>query len=160
MKSDKIFGIIWLSFGFIFIFQGLYNLYEYSAPSVVHIFIIPLKITYAKLIYGFFCLFIATTFFKENSEKAYLILSLTVLIIINSLIDAILYRTMFVYSSGINILLVILAAISLYRPIAKIDNLIQTLKSYKFRIIMLLIIGFTPYLIAELTTYESFLFLH
>ena len=162
MKTERIIGIIWLICGVLYLFQGLNYLYKYSTPNALWFVMIPIVLTYTKIICGILCLKIGTEFFKRKSENHYLILPLTFLLILYLTIDLIKYGTSTIYYSGENLLLLILIALSIYKMKSKIGitKLTEKLKKNKIKIIGILLLGFLPYLLAELTYYELYSFLH
>ena len=107
MKTERIIGIIWLICGVLYLFQGLNYLYKYSTPNALWFVMIPIVLTYTKIICGILCLKIGTEFFKRKSENHYLILPLTFLLILYLTIDLIKYGTSTIYYSGENLLLLI-----------------------------------------------------
>ncbi|WP_179018764.1 hypothetical protein [Winogradskyella forsetii] len=162
MKTEKIIGIVWLIFGLLYLYQGFGYLYQYSTPGILWAFMIPIIIAYTKIVCGILSLLIGIKFAKEKSENNYLILPLTFLLIIYLTIDIIQYGISTIYYSGENILLLILIAISFHKLKTKIGikNLTEKLKNNKVRVIGILILGFMPYVLAELTTYDFYIFLH
>ncbi|WP_299117372.1 hypothetical protein [uncultured Winogradskyella sp.] len=162
MKTERIIGIIWLICGILFLFQGLSYLYKYSIPNVLWFVMVPIVITYTKIFCGIICLKIGVEFVKEKSENNHLILPLTFLVILYLTIDLIQFGTSTIYYSGENLLLLILVAFSIYKLKNKIGitKLTEKLKVKKIKIIGILLLGFSPYLLAELTYYELFSFLH
>ncbi len=162
MKSEKIIGIIWLIFGLLYLYQGFGYLYQYSAPGILWVVMIPILIAYTKIICGILSLIIGIKFTKGKTENNYLILPLTFLLIIYLIIDIIQYGISTLYYSGENILLLILIVISFHKLKTKmgITNLTKKLKEKKINAIGILTLGFIPYLLAELTTYDFYKFLH
>ncbi|WP_396596924.1 hypothetical protein [Dokdonia sp. R86516] len=162
MKTEKIIGFVWLVFGLLYSYQGFYYLYEYSTPGALWVYMIPIIIAYTKIVGGILCLLIGIKFVGEKSENNYLILPLTFPLIIYLIIDIIQYGISTIYFSGEKILLLILITISFYKLKSKIGiiNLTKKLTENKFKVIGVLTLGFMPYLIAKLTTYDLYKFLH
>lgn len=158
----KIIGIMWLIFSFLFFHQGFGYLYQYSESGILWAFMIPIIIAYTKIVCGILSLLIGIKFIKGKSEINYLILPLTLLLIIYLTVDIIQYGISTIYYSGENILLLILIATTFYKLKTKIGitNLIEKLKENKLIVIGILILGFIPYVLAELTTYNFYKFLH
>ncbi len=162
MKMEKIIGIIWLIFGLLHLCQAFGYLYQYSTPRILWLVMIPIIIAYTKIICGILSLLIGIKFIKGKSENNYLILPLTFLLIIYLTIDIVQYRISTIFYSGENILLLILIGLSFHKLKTKIGitTLTEKLKENKISIIGILILGFIPYLLAELTTYDFYKFLH
>lgn len=162
MKTEKVIGIVWLIFSLIYFYQGLDYLYLYSTPGLLWTFMIPIVIAYTKIICGILSFLIGIKFIKGKSENNYLILPLSFLLIIYLVIHIIQYGISTIYYSGENILLLILIVISFhkYKTQISITTLAENLKEKKISIIGILILGFIPYLLAELTTYSFYKFLH
>ncbi|WP_428742164.1 hypothetical protein [Tenacibaculum sp.] len=162
MKTEKIIGIIWLIFGLLYLYQGFGYLHQYSTPGILWLVMIPIIIAYTKIICGILSLLIGIKFIKRKSENNYLILPLAFLLIIYLAIDIIQYGISTIYYSGENILLLILIVISFHKLKTKIGiaTLTEKLKENKISVIGILTLGFLPYLLAELTTYDFYKFLH
>ena len=162
MKIKKIIGIIWLIFGFLYLYEGFQYLYNYSTPGILWVIMIPILITYTKIVCGILCLSIGIKFIREKAENNYQISPLTFLLIIYLIIDIVRYGISTIYYSGENILLLILIAVTFYKLKAQIGNqsLTEKLKENKISAIGILILGFIPYLLSELTTYNFYRFLH
>ena len=122
------------------------------------IVMIPIVISYAKIIFGILCLIVGIEFIKAKSENDYLILPLTFLLSFYLIFDLIKYGTSTIHYSGENLLLLILIAFSINR--IGITKLAKKLKENKIKIIGILLLGFLPYILAELTYYELYSFLH
>lgn len=162
MKTEKIFGTVWLVVSFLYIYQGYSLLYQYSTPGVLWTFIIPISIAYAKIVFGIVCLLIGINFLKEKSKNDYLILLLIFLLILYFIVDIIQYGIESIYYHGENILLLILIITTFYKLKIEISitNLIENFKQNKIRTIGILVLACIPYILAELTTYNSYKFLH
>ena len=162
MKMNKTIGIIWLIFSLLYFYKGFGYLYQYSKSGILWAFIIPIIIAYTKIVCGILSLLIGIKFVKGKSENNYLILPLTFLLIIYLTVAIIQYGISTIYYSGENILLLILIATTFYKLKTKIGitNLTEKLKENKINVIGILILGVTPYILAELTTYNFYKFLH
>src|SRR5690606_27484938 len=142
------------------LYQGFGYLYQYSTPGILWAFVIPIIIAYTKIFCGILYLLIGIKFIKGKSENNYIIVPLGLLLLIYLVTDIIQYVISTIDYSGENILILIIVALSIHKLKSKIgiQALIKKLKEKK--VVGILILGFLPYLLAKLTTYDFYKFIH
>ena len=162
MNTKKAIGIVWLVVGLIYLFSGLDNIYDYSTPGVLWYYIIPIAITYLNIFCGIICLKIGLNFLKKKTENQSLILPLTFLLLFYVISDFIIYGLVALNYSVINFISIILIAFSIKKlpNVVGISKMTSNLSQNKATLIGILILGFIPYLLAEFTDYDDFIFLH
>jgi len=169
-KKQKAIGILWLVIGLLYIIAGISNLYEYSTPGLLWMFIVPEMTAYTQIISGVLCLSIGLSFINGKLEKTYLILPLFLLQIIYFLIDVfefapsiievLKYGIFTILESYDKLIILILIAISLRILKLQTKDLTEKLTENKTNVLISVIVISLPYFLSKIAPYKFYEFLH
>ncbi|MEM6844319.1 MAG: hypothetical protein AAF632_19025 [Bacteroidota bacterium] len=162
MKSNLVLGLIWLGFSVVYISSGIMNIYQYSNPSILWLYMIPDEISYSKVLIGIFSFLIGTSIIRNDGKNTVLLFLFALLLLAYVVIDFIQLRTDTLYMSGGNILLFLLTAITIrfFYKTVRIKSAWNYLKENRKVVIIVLGVGLAPYILRGWITYSLFHFLH
>lgn len=162
MKLHRVTASLWSLLGVGLIYLGLYNLFRYSANEFIYNPPVPFDISLGKLFTGIYALMIGVNMLRQLDQKLHIILPMSVLIATYFVISMIRYGPHVLQYAGENMMFLVLLIIS-WKIIMTLPDwglAIDRMKEKRDTLIISLLLGILPIVVALSFDYRILTFLH